>query len=775
MDLPSLRFERRAPFRGAALLGAMLLSTLTDGFSPPISAVASAAAVAGVGHTVRIHGRRLRMGSAPLAPTDRDDAMGEGGEGDERARLLRWIESRHRAAPGVDWHAIEAANREAALARLEEKAAGAQPVWHERGPVGTTGSTNATAIRPDGRTLLVGSSLGGVFSGTPGGRVWAPLIDSLGPGYLQGLAVSSQPETWAAAVQGTGAGVYVSRNRGAAWAPAHGLAGIYGVDELLQDGGDPRTLYLVGAVARPDGAARVLARSRDGGLTFSVVQSWDSAERPGIWTGRTGAGPLYLLSHGQLYVSTDRGSSFSPRGQAIASQPRFSVLRGSEAGAPTLYAAAGADFSASDLFVSEDGGRSWEKRFSFDTSTFYGSAMAASIQHPGLIILGGVDAWRSTDGGRHFKVINEWYDYIAKPASKLHADIRGLEFFLYHGRETLFLDTDGGSYQSTDGGATVANLTLNGLRNAQFYGTWSSATNPDLFLAGSQDQGLQQTIAPRGGPAGAPLATVVRITGDYANLTSASHDLANVFALYPGSLLLFAPGGNTSSILFVPLPAMTFRGFFAASAADPDDPSTVYVGGDHIWRMTYLGGEDFAQTELAQNFALEGDDYITALAIAPSDHRVWYAATAAGRIWLSRDRGASWSAADLGSEGEGFRFFATLRVSATDPHTCFAGGSGYGAPPVLVTHDGGASWSPLAKGLPQTMVSALGFDGAGRLYAATDAGPYVFNAATAAWRSLLGGGAPVIPYTSVEGIPAAHLVRFGTYGRGVWDYVAPGR
>ena len=27
---------------------------------------------------------------------------------------------------------------------------------------------------------------------------------------------------------------------------------------------------------------------------------------------------------------------------------------------------------------------------------------------------------------------------------------------------------------------------------------------------------------------------------------------------------------------------------------------------------------------------------------------------------------------------------------------------------------------------------------------------------------------------SVEAVPAAHLVRFGTFGRGVWDYGVPG-
>jgi len=165
---------------------------------------------------------------------------------------------------------------------------------------------------------------------------------------------------------------------------------------------------------------------------------------------------------------------------------------------------------------------------------------------------------------------------------------------------------------------------------------------------------------------------------------------------------------------------------------------------------------------------------VAALTLAPSDHRIWYAATREGHIWSSRDHGVTWSDWDAARAGAPYMTFLALRVSDTDPLTCFASGAGYGAPPVWVTHDGGASWKPAAKGLPPTVVWDLAFDGAGTLYAAAIAGPYVFNAARSTWQSLLGGGAPIVPYTSVEGVPTAHLMRFGTFGRGVWDYAVPG-
>lgn len=775
MNVEPSRVEARVWSRKSILMGAALLLLLSAQSGLPPAGDPGPSKSENL-REVRVQGRRWGPGLLPPIRGEEKEQEGES----ERERLARWIESRHRTAPGIDWVAIEAANLQANLARLAVKARGPQPMWHERGPVNMAGATALTALRPDGRTLLVASLLGGIFSGTPGGKGWTRLTDSLG-GYLQGFVVSWPPETWVATVV---AGrdtnpVYVSRNHGASWSTAQGLPPLFRVYELLQDGGDRRTIYLLGSILGENDILPVLARSRDGGLNFTVVYQGTSFDQPGLWTSRTGPGPLYLMTHGQLLVSTDQGSSFSPLGQ-IDQEIYAAILRGSEAGAPTLYAAVSMVSSSDELFASEDGGRTWEKRFTSSPSDrmVLGSSLVASPRNPNLVLFGFVDGWRSTDGGRSFARINNWYDYYDDPAHKLHADLRGLQFLFYRGKETLFLPTDGGTYMSTNGGASVSNINLKGLMNAQIYSTWSSDSNPDLFLAGSQDQGLQRTIPPRGNRgsrAGAPLSTVQWISGDYGNLTSASHDLSNVFAFYPGTLLLLSPGGDSSSVASVSLPPMTAGSFFATAAADPDDPSTVYVAGDHIWKMQYLEDQDFGQTRLPQDFSPNGRDYVSALAIAPSDHDLWYAATFEGHLWSSRDHGATWTESNTTRDARPNNSITTLLVSTDDPFTCFAGGSGYGTPPVLVTHDGGASWSPLSEGLPSTLVWSLAFDSptTQTLYAATDAGPFVLNTASSTWQSLLGGSAPVLRYYSVEGVPSAHLIRFGTFGRGVWDYVPP--
>ena len=92
-----------------------------------------------------------------------------------------------------------------------------------------------------------------------------------------------------------------------------------------------------------------------------------------------------------------------------------------------------------------------------------------------------------------------------------------------------------------------------------------------------------------------------------------------------------------------------------------------------------------------------------------------------------------------------------------------------------MTRDGGVNWSPLSNGLPSTLVWSLAFDGPATqtLYAATETGPFVLDAASdlakPARRRRAGpdgtsASRACPPRTSYVSAPS----------RGVWDYVPPG-
>ena len=76
------------------------------------------------------------------------------------------------------------------------------------------------------------------------------------------------------------------------------------------------------------------------------------------------------------------------------------------------------------------------------------------------------------------------------------------------------------------------------------------------------------------------------------------------------------------------------------------------------------------------------------------------------------------------------------------------------------------------EGLPNTLVFELAStpDDA-YFFAATEVGPYVYIAEEGVWEDLAGISAPDQTYWSVEYIPELNTARFGTYGRGIWDFI----
>jgi hypothetical protein len=349
--------------------------------------------------------------------------------------------------------------------------------------------------------------------------------------------------------------------------------------------------------------------------------------------------------------------------------------------------------------------------------------------------------------------------------------VRGLDCFLYQGTETFFADTDGGTFMSTDLGATFNNITQFGMLNGEYYSTLTSRNDPNLIAAGSQDQGLQQS-------APAPLAAMsfdLLISGDYGHLTSTAGDHNMLYAAYPGSSGFVAVLDHESAphrVTGADYPAARNRSWMPFILADPANANAVYLTGDPLFRAN-LDGSGWHWTAMSQDFSAGAGDYLTALAISPVNPSYWYAASSQGRLWYSHNRGATWTLS--ASQGPAAHFFygTTLLPSPTTATTCYVGGSGYSGPAVYGTTDGGVSWQAMAAGLPSTLVLTLAFDDPTKqnLYAAADAGAFVFDPPSATWKSIVKENAPIQAYWSVESVPGLPAMRFGTYGKGIWDYL----
>ena len=706
---------------------------------------------------------------APLGPPPGYD------EEELREGRERWFAELHRAPPGVDWRAVEAVSSRRAIAERARwsRAQAARPLakriqpWRERGPSNQTGRTWVTARRPDG-SLLIGTDGGGLWSGWAFDRSWQPRSDGLGFRVRNVVVVPSSPERWTITA-GRSELPFTTTDGGATWVastlPAGGASNLQG---FLQDHGDPRIIW----AWWESGGCRLL-RSTDGGVSFVELRRGPGGARCSFWQDPLRGGPLFLLESEKLLVSTDGGTTFTLRGTLPATGLTTWDLRlaGSGAGAPALYATTRVEGDDHwKLWGSNDAGASWEERTHV---TDYWGTLEASQLDPNLLFVGGVDAYRSPDGGRTLTAINRWYEYYGQPDTKLHADLPGIDCLVTDGRESCYFDTDGGTFATEDGGLSVKNVTRYGLGDGQFYDLHTSSRNPDRIAAGAQDQGYQVSTPAAGGS----LQFEQVISGDYGHYASPDGTHDRLYQTYPGFAMV--QSGETAPnrrLTLIDFPTGR-RGWLPMVIADPDNRDRAYLAGDRIAQLdfdprAYRGSWSFP---FAQDFGAGDDqDYITALAISPANHERWFAASSKGRFWRSSDRGVTWTESAVRIAQSHYFYGTALLCAPHDESVCYAGGAYYGnsGVPVLVTRDGGETWTPMSTGLPRTTVLGLDFDSPASqvIYAATEAGPYVFDAAAGTWRSLYGTGAPITTYWGVEGVPAKGVVRFATYGRGIWDY-----
>lgn len=716
------------------------------------------------GEDIREQIRARELGLPP--PTE--NFLAEEAEEENAGRRREWMESMHRAPPGTDWREIERRNGERQRDKRNALASMAVTTsrWTERGSKNQAGNTMAASPSVSGAALYVGAALGGVWRSPPDGIAWEALGDNTygGAAWLA-IVPGSLPTDSDVIVRATDGGVLdVSRDEGATWIPPAGITGCDGIRRLLVTEDGSHTIFLVAHANEPGlGKRWGVWRSTNAALSFTRVEPMGTY--PGdLWATRTGATVLYAAKNQRLRRSLDLGNTWTDAGTLASASD--TELTGSEAGAPRLWAVLQEGGNA-NLYRSDDAGGAWTF---VQTLSDYWGALAASITNADLFCYGGVELWKTTDGGGSFGKQNGWGDYYGNPAAKLHADIMGVDVFPVAGGEEIYVNTHGGTYRSTNGLATVSNLSLSGLGVSQYYTTLSSTANPLHVVAGAQDQGYQRASTAPGPDGLVDFAQI--ISGDYGHATSGDGTHSHVFSVYPGFLLIHR-GENSAQLFTADFPASETYGWLPTVTADPDDVTRCFFCATKLYR--YKKTTQFSNTWIpvqwsAFDFSASGGGYLTGVEFSPGDHQKAYAVTSSGRLYHSEDKGVGWTQGTGNAPDEHYFYGNALVASKLDVNVAWAGGSGYGGPAVWRTTDGGQTWSPLGGGLPPTHVYCLAEAGDGTLFAGTETAAWRLDPGTSTWVDITSNEAPVTIWWSVEYVAAENVVRFGTYGRGIWDY-----
>lgn len=640
--------------------------------------------------------------------------------------------------------------------------------WHAIGPGNVGGRTRALIfdpIEPD--TMYAAGVAGGVWKTTDAGSSWRALDD-----FMLNLAVTSlvmDPNDSSVLYAGTGEGfafrrpyvkglgVFKTMDAGETWQPLPGSTS--GVPVGAFD-------YVNKLVVSPYNSQRVFAathtgvwRSTDAGQTWSVVLA-----NPRYLTGpfssagsevgctelvvRNDRDPEVLFAcfgvgeQDGLFRSLNGGDTWQT--YLVPSNQGRMTLALAPSNQDILYLLMADNGKVGDLgelvgvLRSVDGGDTFTSQVDplsafgpwllsnlvLATGCIPGSQTYSQGWHDSIIAVdpvdsdvvwvGGIDLFRSDDGGQNFEIAGYWFYYTLPqpPPYYIHPDQHEIVFHPdYDGgsNQTMFVTNDGGLWRTQNAMAPTSledcpisssgplpeivweNMN-NGYGVTQFY-HGDSAKDGDTFIAGAQDNGTNRVLS-----ATTPDAWELIYGGDGGYVAIDPTDSQTVYVevqFFPtfqksvdgGATFVDATNGITDSDGL----------FITPFAMDQNAPATLWSGGGRPWRTT----------DGASSWQLAGSNFpsakkISAIAIAPTDSNVVYMGFENGYIARTTNGLSAAPTWTVFSTGLQSGWVSSVAVDPFDSDTVYCTYSTYGVAHVMKSVDGGSSW---------TSIDGLSFNG----------------------------------------------------------------
>ncbi len=736
------------------------------------------------------------------APTNGTTIFENAEEGENQDKRAAWIESMHQTAPGTDWKNLESETtfkkyetklrqRQAAASRSGDceytnfSNGSIRGQWRERGSSNQAGNILVTAIEPATETIFAVSGGGSLWKGNIYGEDWIAQNHDLrfSTRFLELIPTPNGRRL----ISIIGRLPHYSDDDGLTWKLCEGVSvnnGEIRKGAVTMVNGAP-VIYLISQNFTFSDLS--LYESTDLGENFSVVHTfagttdWRNLDMDRI----KGSNQLVFF---QTNNTTTNVYHLSEMGDFSFKFSFDEVRYGTNQNAPTNVTAVDVDGTSRlytydrnlRVWVSNDFGETWEQRGVLPTRPWE-VGMYVTQQNPDLLLYGEVECYRSTDGGILFNKINTWGAYYSDVANKLHADIMHFnEIIDANGTDYITISNHGGLSISSNETVNNKNIGMSGLNVSQYYDVVTDPTNNKTIYAGSQDQGFQRATSSNTEKA---LKFDQVISGDYGHIAF-SENGKRMWMVYPGgSISYYSDPINGGNVAGWTLDSANETVWIPPLVTGPDpSKNEVYLAGGNASGGTgsYLIKLSIEENQGVYEITQETHHYdfysnsvggeISYIAFSPINPDHWYVSTTNGRFFYSTDGGETFDQNPEFLAGAHYLYGAAIHPSEVDENTVYFGGSGYSNPAVYVSNNNGFSFVPMNGGLPYTLVFELdGNEDDSQIFAATEAGPYVFNQADQMWYDLATPCTPNQTYWSVEYLEEAQTARFGTYGRGIWD------
>lgn len=681
----------------------------------------------------------------------------------------------------------------------------ASQVWKALGPFDSpdvndkssgVGRINTIAFHPTKvNTIWAGASGGGVYQSTDGGSNWKGLDETVFASIgITDIAISkSNPDIMYIATgdgngpSGLGAyysiGIMKSTDAGVSWSlqPIFGNVPTnaqYKIFKILIHPSLPNTAYAATNIG--------VFKTVDGGDNWTTISNEFcrdivfATSDPNVLVG------AFQIGNGSYKISKYNGSAWATKANySGVVRIRLAVT---QQDVNLIYGILVNTSNGFHSFVrSQNAGETFQTTLTSAAATNNPLGIAVKTKQPGgqgqydlaisisptnssLVFIGGINVWKTTNGGTSFTPVTDFYQRENSGLPIVHADIHDIETNPLNNK--IYVGHDGGISTSVNGGTSWTDINR-GLNNTEYVRMAISTQNENFVMAGAQDNGtsgiLNNTWASMTGGDGMDNA-----------VNPSNSDIVYSSAQY-GSVYKSNDGGFTSSSFPIIHSAQTGIGnqlpnytgeysyWCAPIAIDPSNPSTIYVGHQSLWRSVD-NGTNFSRVGTWTNNQTQT---LMAIAVSPSNSKYVYVAYSDfsypnqyAKSYLRRttDGGTTWAQIYTNNNS-----ITSIAVHPTNHQKVYLSISGFTIGNKVIEISG-TNATNISGSLPNIPVNSIKYQNGSpdRMFVGTDVGVFYKDNSTGDWQEM-GTGLPNVIVNDLEISYLSGKLKAATYGRGIWE------
>jgi len=697
-------------------------------------------------------------------------------------------------------------------------------------------SALAATREPSGKiTLFVGAASGGVWKSEDGGTHYKPVFDEQPVQSIGAIALDPKNsknvwvgtgESWTRNSVSIGNGIYKSGDGGETWTYV-GLPNSERVAKIVVSPTSSDTVFAaVPGALWSDSPERGLYKTADGGKTWNIVLKganvstgasaialdpvdpnkmfaamWDFRRKG--WTFRSGGEGPTATSGSGLFRTADGGTTWTEitpeNAKGFPKKPygRIAVAI-APSNAKRVYAFVESTDSA--LFVSDDGGATWDKRDKSNWMVwrpFYFANLIVDPKNPDRVFKTDGPLILSEDAGKSFTVVGGFQG--------AHGDMHDL-WIDPNNPQTVAAGDDGGMWYSYNGGSKW--WKADNLPVSQFYHVSVDDNDPYQVYGGLQDNSswVGQSQYP-GGITNAQWENMYG--GDGFWMFSDPADADYLYAEAQGGTIGRVNRHTHEGRDIQPKPNYKEKlrwNWNTPIALSPNEKGTIYIGSQFLFRSRDHGqtweriSPDLSTNDpekqkqeqsggiTVDNSAAEMHTTIYSISESPKDKSVIWVGTDDGNVQVTRDGAKTWTNVVANVPGlpknswvswvQAGNFDAGTAYAAFDRHTF-----GDFAPYVFRTADFGKTWTALT--MAQDVKSVRGYAHVIKedmvqpnlLFLGTEFGLFVSIDGGKAWAQFKGSRFPAVAVRDLAIQARENDLVLATHGRGIWiiDDITPWR